>query len=137
MPRGPVPLRFHALIEPVAGLLLIAAPWIFGFSDVDSATTLSVVAGIAVLLTGMSTRWRWSLVKLIPLRTHFMMDVGIGILLVAAPWIFGFGDEGGAARFFVIAGILELATALMTRWDLREETAAARRDTRATTTSSR
>ena len=126
MPRGPLPLRMHAMMEPVAAILVIAAPWIFGFSDVDSATTLSVIIGVAILLTGMSTRWRWSLVKLIPLRTHFMMDVGIGILLVAAPWIFGFGDEGGAARFFVIAGVLELGTALMTRWDLREETTAER-----------
>jgi hypothetical protein len=122
MPRGPLPLRMHAMMEPLAAILVIAAPWIFGFSDVDSATTLSVIIGVAILLTGMSTRWRWSLVKLIPLRTHFMMDVGIGILLVAAPWILGFGDEGGAARFFVIAGVLELGTALMTRWDLREET---------------
>jgi hypothetical protein len=126
MPRGPLPLRTHAMMEPIAAILVIAAPWIFGFSDVDSATTLSVIIGVAILLTGMSTRWRWSLMKLIPLRTHFMMDVGIGILLVAAPWIFGFGDEGGAARFFVIAGVLELGTALMTRWDLREETAGER-----------
>src|SRR5215210_7656240 len=132
MPRGPLPLRMHAMIEPVAAILLIAAPWIFGFSDVDSATTLSVIIGVAVLLTGMSTRWRWSLVKLIPLRTHFMMDVGIGVLLVAAPWIFGFSDEGGAARFFVIAGVLELGTAFMTRWDLREETRT-ERGARATT----
>ena len=122
MPRGPLPLRMHAMMEPLAAILVIAAPWIFGFNDVDSATTLSVIIGVAILLTGMSTRWRWSLVKLIPLRTHFMMDVGIAILLIAAPWIFGFGDEGGAARFFVIAGVLELGTALMTRWDLREET---------------
>jgi hypothetical protein len=133
MPHGPLPLRSHALIEPVAAILLIAAPWIFGFSDVNSATTLSIVIGVAVLLTGMSTRWRWSLVKLIPLRTHFMMDVGIGVLLVAAPWIFGFGDEGGAARFFVIAGVLELGTALMTRWDLREETKKAESGARTTT----
>ena len=126
MPRGPLPLRMHAMMEPVAAILVIAAPWIFGFSDVDSATTLSVIIGVAILLTGLSTRWRWSLVKLIPLRTHFMMDVGIAILLIAAPWIFGFGDEGGAARFFVIAGVLELGTALMTRWDLREETGAQR-----------
>jgi SPW repeat len=124
MPRGPLPLRFHAMIEPFAAILLVAAPWIFGFSDVDDAKILSIVIGVAVLLTGMSTRWRWSLVKLIPLRTHFFMDVGIGILLIAAPWIFGFGDEGGAARFFVIAGVLELGTALMTRWDAREEFAA-------------
>jgi hypothetical protein len=123
MPRGPIPLKTHQAIEPIAALLLIAAPWIFGFSDNDTATTISVIVGVVVLLTGMSTRWRMSLVKLIPLRTHFMMDVGVGIALIVIPFIAGFSDHGGATRFFVIAGVLELATALMTRWDLREEVA--------------
>jgi len=131
MPRGPLPLSAHQAFEPVAALLLIAAPWIFGFSDNDTATTLSVIIGVVVLLTGMSTRWRMSLVKLIPLRTHFMMDLGVGIALIALPFIAGFSDHGGATRFFVIAGVLELGTALMTRWDLREEVGAERR-TRAT-----
>jgi Flp pilus assembly pilin Flp len=126
MPRGPLPLRAHQAIEPFAAILLIAAPWIFGFSDNDTAMTLSVIAGIVVLATGMTTRWRMSLVKLIPLRTHFMMDVGLGIALIALPFIAGFSDDGGATRFFVIAGALELGTALMTRWDEREEVSAAR-----------
>lgn len=131
MPRGPLPLSAHQAIEPIAALLLIAAPWIFGFSDNDTATTLSVIIGVVVLLTGMSTRWRMSLVKLIPLRTHFMMDVGVGLALIVVPFIAGFSDHGGATRFFVIAGVLELGTALMTRWDQREEVRAERR-TRAT-----
>jgi hypothetical protein len=131
MPRGPVPLRAHQAIEPFAALLLIAAPWIFGFSDNDTATTLSVIAGVIVLATGMSTRWRMSVVKLIPLRTHFMMDLGLGIALIVAPFVAGFSDHGGATRFFVIAGALELGTALMTHWDEREEVRADRR-TRAT-----
>jgi SPW repeat len=127
MTRGPLPLRAHQAIEPFAALLLIAAPWLFGFSENDTATTLSVIIGVVVLLTGMSTRWRMSLVKLIPLRTHFMMDVGVGVALIVLPFIAGFGDDGGAARFFVIAGVLELGTALMTRWDEREEVRADRR----------
>jgi hypothetical protein len=126
MPRGPLPLRAHQAIEPLAAILLIAAPWIFGFSDNDTAMTLSVIAGIVVLATGMTTRWRMSLVKLIPLRTHFMMDVGLGIALIALPFIAGFSDDGGGTRFFVIAGALELGTALMTRWDEREEVRTAR-----------
>jgi hypothetical protein len=107
-------------------LLLIAAPWIFGFSDNDTATTLSVIVGVVVLVTGMSTRWRMSAVKLIPLRTHFMTDIAVGIALIALPFIAGFSDHGGATRFFVIAGVLELGTTLMTRWDEREEVGAQR-----------
>ena len=76
MSNGPLSLGAHQVIEPVAALLLIVAPWLFGFSDNDTATTLSIIVGVIVLLTGMSTRWRMSLVKLIPLRTHFMMDLG-------------------------------------------------------------
>jgi SPW repeat len=133
MPRGPVPLRAHQAMEPFAALLLIAAPWIFGFSDNDTATTLSVIAGVLVLLTAMSTRWRMSLMKLIPLRTHFMMDVGLGVALIVVPFVAGFSDDGGATRFFVIAGALELGVAFMTRWDAREEVRADSR-TRATAT---
>lgn len=127
MPRGPLPLSAHQAIEPLAALLLIAAPWIFGFSDNDTATTLSVIIGVVVLVTGMSTRWRMSIVKLIPLRTHFMMDVGVGLALIVLPFVAGFSDHGGATRFFVIAGVLELGTALMTHWDQRQEVGTQRR----------
>jgi hypothetical protein len=102
-------------------ILLIAAPWIFGFNDVSSATVVSIAAGVIVLITGMSTRWRLSLVKLIPLRTHFRMDLTLGALLIVAPFVLGDSDRGDATRFLVIMGVLEIATALSTRWDLREE----------------
>jgi hypothetical protein len=124
MRNGPIPLRAHAMLEPLMALLIIASPWIFGYSEADDATTLAVVIGLVMLATGMMTRWRYSLVKLIPLRTHFMMDIAIGALMILAPFIFGFSDHGGATRFFIIVGVLELGTALGTRWDQREETAA-------------
>jgi hypothetical protein len=41
-------------------------------------------------------------------------------VLVLSPLIFGFADEGGPTRFMVLAGVLELMTALMTRWDRTE-----------------
>src|SRR4051794_10270820 len=124
MPHGPVPLRMHAMIEPIAGILLIAAPWIFGFSDVGSSKTLSIIVGVIVLLSGLTTRWRWSIAKIIPLRTHFMTDVLLGIVLIAGPFVLGDSDNGAATRFLVIAGVLELLTALSTNWDEREEFAA-------------
>src|SRR3954454_7309774 len=123
MPKGPIPLRIHAALEPLVALVLIAAPWIFGFDDVGSATAVSIAVGVLMLISGMSTRWRYSVVKLIPLRTHFRMDLVLGVVLIVAPFVFGDSDRGDATRFLVIMGILELATALGTRWDLREEVA--------------
>jgi SPW repeat len=121
MPKGPLPLKAHAALEPIVAILLIAAPWIFGFDDVGSATAVSVAVGALMLISGMSTRWRLSLVKLIPLRTHFRMDLVLGVVLIVAPFVFGDSDRGDVTRFLVIMGILELVTALGTRWDLREE----------------
>jgi hypothetical protein len=123
MPKGPIPLRAHAALEPVVAIVLIAAPWIFGFDDVRSATAVSIAVGAIMLISGMSTRWRLSVVKLIPLRTHFMTDLALGVVLIVAPFVLGDSDRGDATRFLVIMGALELITALSTRWDLREEVA--------------
>jgi SPW repeat len=135
MPKGPIPLKAHAALEPIVAIVLIAAPWIFGFNDVGSATATSIAVGVIMLISGMATRWRFAVVKMIPLRTHFRMDLVLGAVLIVAPFVFGDSDRGDATRFLVIIGILELATALSTRWDLREEvgarTATARRATAA------
>jgi SPW repeat len=113
----PLPLATHAMIEPFAGILFIAAPFIFGFSDVDDAKTISIVLGAVVLLTGITTRWRMAIVKLIPLGMDRMMDLLVAVVAVASPFVFGFGDIGSATRFFIIMGIAEAGLAMLTRWD--------------------
>src|SRR4051812_30566155 len=126
MPKGPLPLKAHAALEPIVAIVLIAAPWIFGFDDVGSATAVSIAVGVLLLISGMTTRWRLSLMKLIPLRTHFRIDLVLGMVLIVAPFVFGDSDRGDATRFLVIAGVLEMLTALGTNWDEREEVATAR-----------
>jgi hypothetical protein len=120
MDRGPIPLNLHAMLEPLIAVAIIAAPWIFGFSDTDSATVICVLVGASMLLVGSMTDWRMSLIRLIPLRMHLAGDLGLGAVLILSPLVFGFADEGGPTRFMVIAGVLELMTALMTRWDRTE-----------------
>jgi hypothetical protein len=109
------------MVEPLLAIVLIAAPWLFGFSDVNSATIVSVVIGAAMLVGGLMTRWRYSLVKLIPLRVHFYWDLLLGAILIAAPFVLGDSDRGDATRLLVIVGVLELLAALGTDWDEREE----------------
>src|SRR5947209_19378994 len=117
MRRGLVPLDVHAAIEPIAATVLIAAPWIFRFSDVKAATVISIAVGASMLLAGAMTRWRFAIVRLIPLRTHLMTDLLLALILIAAPFVLGFSDNGAATRFTVIAGALELMAALATRWE--------------------
>ena len=114
--QGPVPLTVHALTEPLFAALLVAAPFLFGFHDRGAPTAVCIVAGIAVLLVAMSTCWRVSLVKLIPIPAHLMIDLGTAALLVASPFLFGFSDHTGATTFFIVAGVGELLYVLATRW---------------------
>jgi len=126
MRKGFIPLAVHAMTEPVIALLLILAPFILGFSDNDTATIVSIVAGVIVLLTGMSTRWSLSIVKLIPLDVHRMLDLGLGVLLILAPFVLGFSDESTPTIFLIVIGLGEIVAALATRWHPERDLAADR-----------
>jgi hypothetical protein len=117
MDRGPIPLNLHAALEPLIAIVIIAAPWIFGFSDVNDAKVVCIAVGAVMLIAGSMTDWRLSIARVIPLRMHLATDLLLGAVLILSPFVLGFGDQGGATRFTVIAGVLEILTALSTRWD--------------------
>jgi hypothetical protein len=117
MDRGPIPLNVHAALEPLIAIVIIAAPWIFGFSDANDAKVVCIAVGVIMLIAGSMTDWRMSIVRVIPLRVHMMTDLVLAAVLVLSPFVFGFSDNGGATRFTIIAGVLEAMTALATRWD--------------------
>jgi hypothetical protein len=117
MLRGPISLNVHAALEPLIALVIIAAPWIFGFSDADDAKVICIAVGLVMLVAGSITDWRLSIARVIPLRIHLITDLLLGAVLILSPFVLGFSDQGGAARFTVIAGLLEIFTALSTRWD--------------------
>src|SRR4051794_10397537 len=111
--RGPIPLEVHAMIEPLIGLVFILAPFVLGFGD-STAKTLSIVVGVVIILSGMSTHWRLSLGKLIPLRVHFTTHVVVGVVCIAPPLVLGFSDETAPLGFFFLMGAAETAAAFRT-----------------------
>jgi len=133
MDRGPIPLNAHAALEPLIAVVIIAAPWIFGFSSVDDAKAVCIAVGVVMLVAGAMTDWRLSLARLIPLRGHMMTDIALAAVLILAPFVLGFSDEGGPTRFMIIAGLLELGMASMTRWDAAEAAPLQTRESRPAT----
>ena len=108
-----LPTRVHGMLDYLMGLLLIAAPWLFGFADVDGAAVwLPVVLGLGALLYSAFTDYELGLVRKIPMPTHLMLDLGSGVLLAVSPWLFGFSDVVWAPH--LILGIVEVGAALMT-----------------------
>jgi len=112
-----IPTKIHAGLDYVVGILLIASPWIFGFSDESTAATwIAVLAGLAMIgLSAMTDYEGGVLARVIPMRTHLMTDAALGIFLAVSPWLFGFADEGTNAWLpFVVIGLGEIGAAALT-----------------------
>jgi hypothetical protein len=88
-----IPTRFHAPLDYIVGVALIAAPWIFQFSEHTAATVVPIVLGIGLIAYSLVTNYELGLWKIAPMAVHNLIDIAAGALLAASPWIFGFADE--------------------------------------------
>lgn len=76
---------------------LIASPWIFGYSGDKDATASSLVAGIAIAACVMSTVSEYT-------RIYREVDVALGVVTAAAPWLLRFSGDHKAALVHLAAG---------------------------------
>lgn len=88
-----VPTSVHGLIDYVWSLLLLSAPWVFGFADTGPATWIPVAFGAAGILYSLGTDYELGLFPLLSMRTHLWIDGAAGLVLAASPWLFGFAGR--------------------------------------------
>jgi hypothetical protein len=58
-----IPFRIHGVIEAVAGIFLLAAPWVFGFAQDIAARNFFLVIGIIVLVVVALTDYSQRVVR--------------------------------------------------------------------------
>jgi hypothetical protein len=88
-----IPTRFHAPLDYIVGIALIAAPWIFQFSEHTAATVVPIVLGIGLIAYSLFTDYELGLWKVAPMAVHNLIDIVAGAVLALSPWLFGFADE--------------------------------------------
>jgi hypothetical protein len=111
-----IPTKFHAPLDYIVGVVLIAGPWIFRYSDSSAATAISMVLGSGLIAYSLFTNYELGLWKVAPMAVHNLIDIVAGALLAASPWLFGFADEG--ANFwvpFVVIGVAAIFLGLTTK----------------------
>jgi len=108
-----IPTRIHGVIDYLVGIVLIAAPWLFSFSDDRAATLVPVILGIAIIVYSLVTDYELGVVHAIPMSAHLIIDIIGGLVLAVSPWVFGFSDTVWAPH--LIVGILEIVIALVTQ----------------------
>lgn len=107
--------KVHAVLDYITGALLIAAPWLFNFADVEAAKWVAIAVGIMILVMSFITDYEGGGKKLLSMSTHLMIDVVAGIFLAASPWILNFHEHVYLPH--LIVGILEIGAGLMTEKD--------------------
>ena len=122
--QGPIPAFVHGIVEYLAAILFIAAPFLFTF-DEDSAVAVSIAVGVVLLIVAACTHWQTGMIDTISVHAHVMIDYLLAIFLIASPFIFGFDDDGTAVAFFIVLGVLYLLLTIATRF-VKEERPPAR-----------
>ena len=117
--------RVHGMADYVIGLLLIAAPFLFGFATGGPAQWVPTILGLVMLASAIMTKYELGLMNVIPMPLHLTMDLLSGILLLVSPWLFGFADIVYLPH--VIIGIIEIGASLTTEKQPRHVTNATTR----------
>jgi hypothetical protein len=112
VPVRVIPTRVHAVFDHTVSLLLIVAPWLFDFARGGPETWVPVLLGVAGIGYSLLTDYERGLVRLIPMPIHLLLDILLGVVLVVAPWLFGFAKYVWAPH--TIFGLLAIALALTT-----------------------
>ena len=113
--QGPIPVSIHGLIEYVAGVAFVVAPFLIDYES-DAATAVSIVVGLAILAIAAATDGPTSLVNSIPISAHVVLDYVLAVLLVALPFLAGFSDETEPTAFFIVLGVAHLLITIGTRF---------------------
>jgi hypothetical protein len=113
--NGPIPPWVHGSVDYLLGAFLILSPFLFSF-DSGAATATGIVSGVIVLVLASSSAWATGLIKSIPPSAHAIFDLIVAVLLIAAPFLFGFSSETAPTAVFMITGVLALLYAIATRY---------------------
>jgi hypothetical protein len=85
-----IPLNTHGILDYVIGAVLVASPYVFGFSQIPEAASVFLALGIGLIAYSLLTRYKYSVLKLVPIPLHMFLDAAIGVFIMLAPSLFAY-----------------------------------------------
>ena len=107
-----ISLPTHAALEMLTGLVVMAAPFVLGFSPAGLVVSVmlgAVIFGLA--LTAIPREGRHT-----PVSAHFAYDRGIALGLLGGALVLAIGGDAIAAAFLGGASIVQAVLNLSTRY---------------------
>lgn len=110
--RKLIPTHWHAFMDYIWSVVLLAGPWLSTFHEVEAARITSLAGGGLIALLTVLTASEGGIVRIIPMKVHLAMDGVLGAFLIAAPFLFGFSEE--THLFHIVMGLIILGAAFFT-----------------------
>jgi hypothetical protein len=107
-----ISLPAHGALELLAGLFVMVAPFLFGFTPAGAVAAVVIGALIVGLSLATSSTEGGSL----PIAAHFAFDRGLVIGLLGAGVVVGLAGDAAAALFLAATGMALLVLSLTTRY---------------------
>jgi hypothetical protein len=95
------------------------APMVFGFHGTPAAIVYWL-AGIHLLMTGC-TDFPLGVFRWIPFKIHGVLELLVGLLLLVAPWVFGFAQDHSARNFSMGISVIMLVVVALSDYSQRVE----------------
>lgn len=110
-----IPKWFHGLIDYAYVPLVWAAPRLLNFKEERTADKTCKAISAAVLGYTLTTDAPWSPVKALPYKKHLLLDEGLSVAAVAAPFVFGFQKNERARNTLIGIGLLGLVVTVLSK----------------------
>lgn len=108
----PISPKVHGILDYVTVALFALAPTVFGLDGLPAKISLTL-AGVHLLMT-VFTAMPLGVVKAIPFKVHGAVELGVGLTLIALPWMLGFAQVDTARNFYLAIGIVILIVVMLT-----------------------
>ena len=106
--------RLHGILDYVAAFFLLL-PWMINFDTGGPDTRIMAVLGGLTIAISLCTDYEFGLLKIIPIKFHFIFDVLSAFLLLSLPW---FISEMSVAYYWpVVLGAAEILIVVLSSSD--------------------
>jgi hypothetical protein len=113
--KRPITRQAHGAIDYAYAALVPFIPEIAGFTDEEKATLLCRVLGGGAFVYTALTKAEWGIVKVLPFKSHLLIDASVSLLAIGAPWLLGFSNNKRARNAVIAIGIAGLTASLFTK----------------------
>jgi hypothetical protein len=113
--KQPISRKQHAIADFSYIPAVASLPSLAGFEDEKKAVAVARALSASAAVSAFFTRAEWGVVKVVPFKTHLILDVALSVFAFSSPWIFGFSKNDKARNAMVATGLVGLMASTLSR----------------------